>query len=656
MNIFAYLCREARKITDNSLKEPMDFEELSKTRNERLRSFLEMLGLEAYSMKTDERPPVEAKETGTIERNGYKIEKLFFESLPKLYVTGNLYIPRPRESSSPAILYLCGHSQNQKHHYQAHARKFAELGFVVLLIETIQRGEIRGHHHGVYHYGFFQWYSRGYTPAGVEVWNAIRAIDLLHSRKEVEPGKIGVTGISGGGAISWYTGAADERVKAIAPVCGTATIASHVCKHTIEGHCDCMFWINTHMWDLTDVGALIAPRPLLIASALRDWIFDIDSVRLIYGKLKRLYEAFGVPENIALVETPGGHSYHTISRRRIFQWFLKHLKGIEASLEEIGDIDESPEVQESPEALRVFQASIPKDEKVTTVHEWFVRKVEPPEIEGPKDLEAHRKRLVKTLLEKTFAAFPRKPCDLDVEIELVQESGKWLGYLVGFTPEEGWRLHMHVLKPIDERGSSTLPLLLFLARNARNLYFGDGLLANFGASWARAFVELRGIGETSWGQDIQWLLRRAAMLTGRTLASIKVYDCLRAIEALSSLGWIDKERIALMGCGEGAVTALYAALLKGGLASVILYDPPPTQDAPSNPDGTGMAIEMLNCLKYTDLPYVAGLLWPTPLVFLGPRPQTYQWAEELYKRLGPPGFVAHLKDLSQGILCCDKIG
>ncbi|MBS7627514.1 hypothetical protein KEJ36_01620, partial [Candidatus Bathyarchaeota archaeon] len=89
MNIFAYLCREARKITDNSLKEPMDFEELSKTRNERLRSFLEMLGLEAYSMKTDERPPVEAKETGTIERNGYKIEKLFFESLPKLYVTGN---------------------------------------------------------------------------------------------------------------------------------------------------------------------------------------------------------------------------------------------------------------------------------------------------------------------------------------------------------------------------------------------------------------------------------------------------------------------------------------------------------------------------------------------------------------------------------------
>jgi cephalosporin-C deacetylase-like acetyl esterase len=648
MNIFAYLCREARKITDASPRGAFNAQELSKTRNERLKSFIEMLGLEAYPMKAEERPPVEAKDTGTLERHGYRIEKLYFESLPKLYVTGNLYVPRPTQGSSPAILYLCGHSQNQKHHYQAHARKFAQLGFVVLLIETIQRGEIRGHHHGTYHYGFFHWYSRGYTPAGVEVWNAMRAIDLLHSRKEVEPGKIGVTGISGGGAISWFTAAVDERIKAIAPVCGTATIASHVCKHTIEGHCDCMFWINNHMWDLTDVGALIAPRPLLIASALRDWIFDIDSVRLIHAKLKRLYELLGAPENLLLVETPDGHSYHEISRRMIFKWFLRHLKGIEASPEEIGDVEEGPEAQESLDALRVFTGGIPRDERVSTVHEWFVRKFEQPEICSPEELEAFRRHLVGTLLEKTFQAFPKDPCDLDLEIELVQESGKWLGYMIGFTPEEGWRLHMHVLKPIDE--PEPLPLLLFLARNGRNLYFGDGLLASLGAAWARAFVEVRGIGETSWSQDIQWFIRRAAMLTGRTLASMRVYDCLRALEALCSLGWIDRRRIALMGCGEGAVTALYAALIRGDLASIILYDPPPSQDVPSNPDGTGPAIEMLNCLKYTDLPYVAGLLWPAHLIFLGPRPETYRWAEELYRRLGPPGFVAHLKDLSQGIL------
>jgi len=641
MNIFSYLCGEARKITEKSLRDVKSPEQWAETRHERRRAFIDMLGLTGY-MDAEERPPVEAKATGILERSDYNIEKVYFESLPKLYVSGNLYVPRNADKPAPAVLYLCGHSQNQKHHYQAHARKFAQLGFVTLVIETIQKGEILGHHHGTYHYGWFRWYSLGYTPAGVEVWNAVRAIDLLQSRREVDPDRIGVTGISGGGAMSWYTAAVDDRVKVAAPVCGTATIASQVCKRTIEGHCDCMFWINNHMWDLTDVGALIAPRPLLIASAVRDWIFDIDSVRLIYHKLKRLYETMGAPENIALVETPGGHSYHEKSRRMIFQWFLKHLKGVNVPLEDVGDIDET---QEPLEALRVFTSGIPADEKVTTVQEWFIKRDETPNINTPKDLESYKRQLIKTLLEKTFTASPSEPCNLNVEVELVQESGDWLGYRAGYTPEEGWRLHMHVLKPID--APEPIPVLVFLARNARNIYFGDDLTASLNRSWARAFVEVRGIGEASWAQGIQWFIRRAAMLTGRTIASMRVYDAIRALEALTSLKWVDKSRMALMGSGEVAAIALYAALLKEDLAAVILHDPPPTQNAASNPDGTGPAIEMLNCLRYTDLPYAAGLLWPTHLIFLGSRPKTYTWAEDLYIKLGPPGAVKHLKNLSQ---------
>jgi cephalosporin-C deacetylase-like acetyl esterase len=646
MNIFTYLCREAVKITEKSLADLKSGDWWIKTGKDRRKKFVEMLGLEGYwSEGCGDRAPPNVKVTGVLERDDYRIEKIFFESLPKLYVAGNLYVPNGLRQPSPAVLYLCGHARDQLYHYQAHARKFAELGFITLIIETIQKGEVPGIHHGVYHYGFFHWYSLGYTPAGVEVWNAMRAIDLLQSRDDVDPHRIGVTGISGGGAISWFTAAVDERVKVSAPVCGTATIASHVVKRTVEGHCDCMFWINNYMWDLTDVGALIAPRPLLIASGERDWIFDIESVRLIYDKLKKLYSLLGAPENIMLVETPGGHAYHEISRRKIFCWFLKHLKGVDASLEDVGDVDERPEKQEPYEKLRVFDGVFPRDERVYNVHEWFIKRAEPPKIESPDDLREYRRWLKNILLEKTFTAFPKEQCDLKVEVESVRESLSWLGYRVGYTPEEPWRLHIHVIRPA--KAQKPLPLLIFFARNSRNLYFGDDLLNGLNPSWARAIVEVRGVGETSWSPDFQWFIRRAAMLTGRTIASMRVYDAVRSIEALSTFSWVDKGKIALMGSGEMAAVALYAALLKEGLLAVILHDPPPTHLTPSNPDGADRAIEMLNCLKYTDLPYLAGALWPINIVFLGPRPREYAWTEEIYEKIGSPGTVTHIKSISQ---------
>jgi hypothetical protein len=235
-----------------------------------------------------------------------------------------------------------------------------------------------------------------------------------------------------------------------------------------------------------------------------------------------------------------------------------------------------------------------------------------------------------------------------VEVELKQEDENWLGYLVSFTSEEDWRLHMQILKPLN--APEPTPVLLVLNRSAKtlNLHWVEEPLVNgLSRSWARAFLEVRGIGETSWASDLQWLIRRAAPLTGRTVASMRVYDVLRAIEALKSLNWVDVKRIGIMGSGEMSVPALYATLLERSVYMLVLNNPPPSQNLTSNPDGSGSALEMLNCLKYTDIPYVAGLIWPTNLVFLGPRPETYAWAEELYVKLGPPGSVRRVKNLSE---------
>ena len=96
-----------------------------------------------------------------------------------------------------------------------------------------------------------------------------------------------------------------------------------------------------------------------------------------------------------------------------------------------------------------------------------------------------------------------------------------------------------------------------------------------------------------------------------------------------------------------AAVALYAALLDGQVNTVFLDSAPATQNAPSDPEGHGPALEMLNCLRFTDLPQVAGMLYPTELVFLGHTPVDYGWTEELYNRLGPPGRLHHLGDLTR---------
>src|SRR5262249_36953765 len=148
---------------------------------------------------------------------------------------------RKRLEKLPAILYVCGHSargrDGNKTAFQDHGYWFANNGYICLIVDTLQLGEIPGGHHGTYwrttgHYkawgltpkpeteARWGWLSRGYTPAGVECWNGVRGIDYLVSRPDVDPKRIGVTGISGGGAATFWVAAADERVQVAVPVSG----------------------------------------------------------------------------------------------------------------------------------------------------------------------------------------------------------------------------------------------------------------------------------------------------------------------------------------------------------------------------------------------------------------------------------------------------
>lgn len=641
-NIRDYLSSEAARITDHALADYTSAKTWQRLLPGKRRQYFEMMGLDAW--RTEQREPPKVTVTGVIERDRYRIEKLYYESLPGLFITANLYVPKKLTTRAPGVLYVCGHARDQKVYYQAHARRFAELGFVCLIAETIEAVEHGGFHHGSYREGWWHWYSRGYTAAGIELLNGIRGLDLLAQRTEVDATRLGVTGISGGGAASWWIAAADERVKVAAPVCGTATLFSHVHDRTIDGHCDCMWWNNIYRWDLAEVGALVAPRPLLIGSADKDSIFTIESIRRVHTQLGGLYRKLGAGKNLRLVETPGGHSYHERSRTEIFSWFTKHLMGRTVPASQIGDIDDRPEKQETAETLRVFVNGSPPGNRVSTIQDDFFTSLKPPEIANAESLTRERDRVVAALKEKTFGAFPEKPPPIDVQIEYEFEDDT-VGHRFAFMSEEGWRLRGQLL--FRKPPSIPAPAVVALRSPGEGRWDTRSFLLRLNVPWARIAFETRGTGDTSWGEDLNWHLRRASAWTGRTIASMRVWDTLRALQAVRQLPEVDAQHISLAARGEMCAVALYAALLDGRVRTVILENPPATQNVASEKDGRGPALEMLSCLRITDLAQVAGLLWPTELVLVGNTPQTYDWAETVYRQLGAPGRSIRVADVGK---------
>ena len=404
-----YFAREVAEIESRPLPSPASAEEWKNTSARMRRQLAEMLGLDPMPPRT----PLNVVKTGEVQGDGFVVEKMHYQSMPGLYVTANLYRPAKSEGRLPAILYVCGHanmmqgsvSLGNKTGYQHHGEWFARHGYVCLTIDTVQLGEIRGEHHGTHSKGRWWWVSRGYTPAGAEAWNGIRGIDYLISRDDVDSERIGVTGRSGGGAYSWWVGALDERVKVVAPTAGITTLRNHVVDGAVEGHCDCMYFVNTYRWDYDRLAALVAPRPLLISNTDKDSIFPLDGVVGIYNETRRIYKALGAEAKIGIQIAEGPHKDTQPLNSGAFHWFDRWLKGADIMAVQ----DEGAPKRLAPEQLRVL-GTIPPDQRNTRIDEDFVPTAKPPQ--PPADAAAWAKQRdawLAALRKRCFAAWPSTP-------------------------------------------------------------------------------------------------------------------------------------------------------------------------------------------------------------------------------------------------------
>src|SRR5262245_32580442 len=186
------------------------------------------------AMGFPEEPPIplEVKEYGVLKRQGYRIEKLAFQSRPDVWVSANAYVPEAK-GKVPAVLVVHGHWPWARIDptVQARCLGLVKLGFFVLAVDAFGAGErylkpARGTYHGAL-FGSTLW-PVGYTLLGMQVYDNRRAVDYLTSRPEVDADRLGITGASGGGNQTMYAGALDERFRAVVPVCSVGNYQAYL--------------------------------------------------------------------------------------------------------------------------------------------------------------------------------------------------------------------------------------------------------------------------------------------------------------------------------------------------------------------------------------------------------------------------------------------
>ena len=281
------------------------------------RHILVCAGLWPLPVKT----PLKAQIFGRIEREGYAVEKVFFESLPGFFVCGNLYRPLG-EGPFPALACPHGHWQRGRLEntelgsIAGRCINFARQGLVAFSYDMVGYNdsdqlvhrEIGGRREALW----------GIGALSLQLWNSIRAIDLLASLADVQAERIGCTGASGGGTQTFLLMAVDERIKAAAPVNMVSAYMQGGCRCENQGHL--RLDINN-----VEIASCMAPRPLLLVSCTGDWTANTPEVE--FPAVHAIYGLYGAQDQVSEVQIDAPHNYNQPSREAVYAFFNRHLLG-----------------------------------------------------------------------------------------------------------------------------------------------------------------------------------------------------------------------------------------------------------------------------------------------------------------------------------------
>jgi dienelactone hydrolase len=307
--------------------------------------------------------PLRARTVGQLDREGYRLEKIVYQTWPGLTMTANAYVP-DGEGPFPAVLCVHGHWRPAKQEPRVQSRciGLAKLGFFVLAVDAFGAGErglgkALGEYHGEM-VASTLWPS-GRALSGIQVYENMRSVDYLQSRSEVVNDQIGITGTSGGGNQTMYAGAYDERFRCVVPVCSVGTYQAYL------GAACCMCEMVPSAMTYTEewgVLGLVAPRGLMVINATRDaFQFSVGEAKKSIAQTEKVFGLYKKPNNVRHVVIDSGHDYNQPMREAMYGWMTLHLKG-----KGNGDPIAEPELTtEDPELIRCYPGDSRPDDFVT---------------------------------------------------------------------------------------------------------------------------------------------------------------------------------------------------------------------------------------------------------------------------------------------------
>jgi cephalosporin-C deacetylase-like acetyl esterase len=526
-----------------------------------------------------EKTSLNARVVGVLDRNAYRIEKVVFESQPHFYVTANLYLPKNGHPPYPAILYPLGHERGGKTNstWQQMLGSLATKGFVALTWDPIGQGERLQIYDEDLHESKVGDSTTEHTVVGAQcmligdhvarytIWDGIRALDYLLSRKEVDPARIGLTGNSGGGTHTAYIATLDDRIKVAAPSCYITSW--HLMLDTIgpqDAEQTFPFWLQEGI-DYPDYLYAFAPKPYLVLSAIRDF-FPIAGARETFAEAEKVYSAIGAKEKLSMFEADDGHGYNKGRRLAAYDWFSRWLKGT-------SDTEPEPQIEmATPEELRCT----PTGQVATSLG-------------GESVLTLNQKRLatLKTtqpieagdLVRKAREAIRYEPPAGALKITpygTISRSGYHIDKLI-YESEPG--ILIPSLLYVPDAGAAKHPAVLMATGNGK----ADSARTAEQFAMAGAVVlsiDARGIGETRVNSDINsrefdryfgdFNDIMTALLVGKTMVGMRALDISRGLDLLVSRKEVDPNRIYGFGEDSGALPLLYAALLDTRIRKVML--------------------------------------------------------------------------------------
>lgn len=508
------------------------------------------------------RTPLRAKFFGRIERQGYSVEKVYFESFPGFLVTGNLYRPVGKNPPYPAVLCPHGHwregrlvndpSDNSKDSMPGLCINLARQGYVAFSYDMVGYNDSLQLPHTPLPP---EWELWGVHLLRLQLWNSIRAVDLLCALKGVDTRRIGCTGASGGGTQTFLLTAVEARVAASAPVCMVSA--------SYQGGCVCENAPGLRLdTNNVEIAALASPRPLLLVAATGDW--TRNTMETEFPAARSLYALSGVEQHVSAVRFQADHNYNRASREAVYQFFGKWIGG-EAPA------NEPPFTADPPEALRVFPdgnlpASYARGEAILqALKQMDVARLRDRFARNPQQVSAFR-RWIGSAWQHTLAVETVAPAR--VELLSVHESRTPLPHRrLAFRRKNTQEVVLAAL--FEPSGGRTGKAVMLLHPQGTRYWTGHEQLLH---DWLQAGFKVMTLDAFGAGEHLQRFGKRELNVKfgttfNRTDLQWQVQDCLTA------LAWLRAQRgvkqVSLVGSESAGWWALLAASCDRKLQAVV---------------------------------------------------------------------------------------